>query len=126
MIQLSDVLAMSPDDRDRLIGEKLFERPGYPSTDAGDDIAVHMWVCETWDAQGLLGNYFHALEELLCKEGGEEVDEDPSLYSMMHYRAGMFSTVALYVILHYEEWGKSDVATKLRERRSAQVDREEV
>lgn len=123
MTKLEEVLGMSPQDKDQLILQKLGVG-GSPSTNAGDDIAVHMKVCEIWDCQGLLGNYFHALEELLSITGEDEPDENPSLYSLMYYYPGMFSTVALFVVLHYEGWSESDVAKRLVAARRAKMDGE--
>ena len=107
-IKLEDVEAMSVFERNKLLCEKWLPKVDYLD-ELGNDLNIHIQVCKLWDAQSLLGNYFHALEVLLCKAGDEQIElnrlisEEPSLYSLMHYRAGMFSIAALFVLLHYEE-----------------------
>jgi len=99
---LKELLDMPAEQRDRLVREKVLDGVA-PSTSADDDLSVHRQAC-TWDAQGMLWNYFHALEEALCLIGGEEPDETPSLYSMAHYQVGLYSVAALFTVLDYEEY----------------------
>lgn len=69
------------------------------------DLLVHCKVMELWGA-GLGNNYFHALEEIIARRTGEEINRDvyPALFSMADYKVLDFSKAAVATQLHYDDY----------------------